>query len=125
MDRAQRNALIEKQLSGLMGLRGVTAAGLIDSDGFVTHMRRDFEIDTDAIGAAVQIVLGSARRAASNVDQGETDVVLIENKDGMIFLAPLVRGFVLSLMADRGAMLGAVRFEMRETIPELNRAFGK
>ena len=123
MSRAERAAHIDKLLAGLTSLRGVTAAAIVDGDGFVTHIRRDFEINTDAMGAAVQIALGSARRAASHVDQGDTSILLIENKDGLVLLAPLASGFVLSLMADGEAMLGAVRFEMKETIPDLNQAF--
>ena len=123
MSRAERSAHIDKLLAGLTSLRGVTAAAVVDGDGFVTHIRRDFEINTDAMGAAVQIALGSARRAAAHVDQGETNILLIENKDGLVLLAPLASGFVLSLMADGEAMLGAVRFEMKETIPDLNQAF--
>ncbi len=123
MSRAERSAHIDKLLAGLTSLRGVTAAAIVDADGFVTHIRRDFEINTDAMGAAVQIALGSARRAASRVDQGDTSILLIENKDGLVLLAPLSQGFVLSLMADGEAMLGAVRFEMKETIPDLNQAF--
>jgi hypothetical protein len=123
MTRSERGAYIDRILASLTALRGVTAAAIVDSDGFVTHIRRDFEIDTDALGAAVQIVLGSARRAAQHVAQGATNLTLIENHTGLIVLAPLNRNFVLALMADGSAMLGAVRFEMKETIPDLNTVF--
>jgi uncharacterized protein len=121
--RAERDHQLDTVLAELTALRGVAAAAIVDSDGFVTHIRRDFEINTDALGAAVQIVLGSARKASEHVTQGDSKLVLIENKDGLTILAPLTRGFVLALAADGSAMLGAVRFEMKETIPELNRLF--
>jgi predicted regulator of Ras-like GTPase activity (Roadblock/LC7/MglB family) len=119
----ERSSKIEKILSGITGLRGITAAAIIDGDGFVTHVRRDFEINTDALGAAVQIAFGSARRASEHVSQGTTHLVLVENKDGLVILAPLSKGFILALVGDTTAMLGAVRFEVKQTVPELNQLF--
>jgi uncharacterized protein len=118
-----RSAKVEKILGAVTALRGVTAAAIIDSDGLVTHVRRDFEINTDALGAAVQIAFGSARRASEHVSQGATHLVLVENKDGLVMLAPLQKGFVLALVGDASAMLGAVRFEVKQTVPELNQLF--
>jgi predicted regulator of Ras-like GTPase activity (Roadblock/LC7/MglB family) len=118
-----RSAKVERILATVAALRGVTAAAVIDSDGLVTHVRRDFEINTDALGAAVQIAFGSAKRASEHVSQGDTHLVLVENKDGLVMLAPLARGFVLALVGDSTAMLGAVRFEVKQTVPDLNQLF--
>lgn len=123
MTATDRTSKLDKILAGITGLRGVTAAAIIDSDGFVTHVRRDFELNTDALGAAVQIAFGSARRASENVSQGNTQLVLVENKDGLVMFAPLSKGFVLALVGDSSAMLGAVRFELKQTVPELNQLF--
>lgn len=120
---SERTAKVEKILAGVTALRGVTAAAIIDADGLVTHVRRDFEINTDALGAAVQIAFGSARRASEHVSQGATNMVLVENKEGLVMLAPLAKGFVLALVGDTSAMLGAVRFEVKQTVPELNHLF--
>src|SRR3954463_3708334 len=123
MNTTERSTKVEKILGSVTALRGVTAAAIIDSDGLVTHVRRDFEINTDALGAAVQIAFGSARRASEHVQQGQTLLVLVENKDGLVMLAPLNKGFVLACVGDGSAMLGAVRFEIKQTIPELNQLF--
>jgi predicted regulator of Ras-like GTPase activity (Roadblock/LC7/MglB family) len=120
VERSQR---LDKILAGVAAMRGVTAAAIIDSDGLVTHVRRDFEINTDALGAAVQIAFGSARRASEHVAQGATHMVLVENKEGLVMLAPLHKGFILALVGDSSAMLGAVRFEVKQTVPELNQLF--
>jgi len=124
MTRQERSAQINKLLAGLTALPGVVAAAVIDRDGFVTHIRRDFEINVDALGAVAQILLGSARRASHSTVQGETSLMTIENKDGLIVLGPLSRGFVLAIMGDENAMLGTVRYEMKETIPDFNKGFG-
>jgi predicted regulator of Ras-like GTPase activity (Roadblock/LC7/MglB family) len=57
------------------------------------------------------------------VAQGDTDLVLSENRQGLVLLAPLAKGLVLVVMTDRSAMLGAVRFELKETIPQVNQLF--
>ncbi len=114
---------IDKQLVTLTAIRGVTAAAIVDNDGLVTHIRRDFEVDADALGAAVQIVFGAARRAAENVNQGMSRLVIAENNNGVVVLAPLANEFLLAVIADGSAMLGSVRFEVKQTIPVLNEFF--
>jgi len=121
--RAARNEAVDSILRSLTALRGVMAAAVVDSDGLVTHIRRDFEVDTDALGASVQIVFGAASRAAEHVTQGNVHIVICENAEGFILLAPIKGGMILALFADRDAMLGAVRFEIKESIPELAQFF--
>ena len=121
--REERNERTEKLLAGLIAQRGVTAAAIVDSDGFVNHIRRDFEIDADALGAAVQIMYGSAERAANNVGQGAASIVLSENSDGLVMLAPFGKGFILAVVADKEVMLGAVRFEVKEAVTDLNKMY--
>jgi hypothetical protein len=123
VSRTERAERVDRLLAGITALRGVTTAAVVDQDGFVIHIRRDFEIDTDALGAAVQIMHGSGQRAAQNVGQGETNMILCENQDGLVLLAPFAGGFILAVVADRTAMLGAVRYEVKETVLELSRLF--
>jgi predicted regulator of Ras-like GTPase activity (Roadblock/LC7/MglB family) len=120
LSKAERNQQIDRSLAELASLRGVTTAAIVDSDGFVTHIRRDFEIDADALGASVQIMFNAAHGAAAQLGQSDTKVILAENKDGLVLLAPLARDFVLTLVADGSAMLGTLRFELKESVVELN-----
>lgn len=115
---------VDRALLGLTGLRGVTAAAVIDGDGFVTHIRRDFDVDSDALGAAMQIVYGAAQRAAENVGQGAARLVLTETAEGFVLGLPLTAGFMLAVIADLSALLGSVRFEAKQTVPSLNQLFG-
>lgn len=118
-----RTRQVDAVLSSLTALRGVTAAGVIDNDGFVVQIRRDFEIDTDALGAGVQVAFGAASKASDQSNLGHTNLVLIENELGLILLVPLANDFVLAVLADRSAMLGALRYEARMCVPELNQLF--
>jgi hypothetical protein len=123
ISRTERKERTDKLLADLTSQRGVTAAAIVDSDGFVNHIRRDFEIDADALGAAVQIMYGSAERASKNVGQGASGIVLSENAEGLVMLAPFGKGFILAVVADKEVMLGAVRFEVKETVSELSKLF--
>jgi uncharacterized protein len=118
-----RTRQVDVVLSSLTALRGVTAAGVIDNDGFVVQIRRDFDIDTDALGAGVQVAYGAAAKAAEQSNLGGSSLVLIENELGLIMLVPLANDFVLAIIADRSAMLGALRYEARQCVPELNQLF--
>jgi predicted regulator of Ras-like GTPase activity (Roadblock/LC7/MglB family) len=124
-NRNDRNDGIERVLANFVALRGVTTAALVDGDGLVTHIRRDFEMDSDALGAAAQIVFSAARRAASQVKQDDVKVVISENEDGMVLLSPLAKDFVLVVVADTTGMLGTIRFEMREAAAEINALLGR
>ncbi|MEQ1569302.1 MAG: roadblock/LC7 domain-containing protein [Myxococcota bacterium] len=120
VDRAKS---VDAVLSSLTALRGVTAAGVIDNDGFVVQIRRDFEIDTDALGAGVQVAFGAAAKAVEQSNLGTSSLVLIESDLGLIMLVPLANEFVLAIIADRSTMLGALRYEARQVVPELNQLF--
>lgn len=123
VDKDDRDAALDHLLQRLTALRGVTAAAIVDADGFSIRLRHDFDIDEDALGVAVQIVLGAARQAAEKVQHGDTDMLLSENRNGLVLLAPLKKDLALVVMTDRSAMLGAVRFELRETVPQVNHLF--
>lgn len=120
--KAQANE-IDSILRNLMSIQGVSAAAVIDNDGFVTHIQRDYEINTDAIGASVQVVFGAASKAAAHVGHHSTNLVICENAEGYILSTPIEAGFMLSLVTKRDALLGRVRFELKETIPVLKKLF--
>jgi predicted regulator of Ras-like GTPase activity (Roadblock/LC7/MglB family) len=120
-----RSQQIDRILTDLMALKGVTAAAIVDADGFVTHIRRDFEINSDALGAAVQIVFGAAQKAAQHVEQNSASLVISENQSGLVIFAPLAGGFILSIVADSSAMLGSIRFEARGMLPALSALLGQ
>ncbi|MDD2941500.1 MAG: roadblock/LC7 domain-containing protein [bacterium] len=119
LSRTEKNEKIEELLAGLTLLRGVTSSAIVDADGFVTHVRRDFDIDVDALGAAVQIMYGSAVRGSKQLKQGDTNILIAENKEGLIIVTSFGAGFILTVTADSSVMLGAVRFEVKQTIAEL------
>ncbi len=116
---------IDRILRDLMGLQGVTAAAIVDGDGLVTHIRRNFEVNTDALGVSVQIVFGAATSAAKHVNHHSANIVICENSDGYVLLAPITSGFMLALVTENDALLGRVRFELKESIPALKKLFAK
>jgi predicted regulator of Ras-like GTPase activity (Roadblock/LC7/MglB family) len=114
---------IDYILRNLMSIQGVSAVAIVDNDGLVTHIHRDFEINTDAIGASVQVVFGAASKAALQVGHNVTNIVICENAEGYILSTPIEAGFMLALVTEREALLGRVRFELKETIPVLKQLF--
>ena len=110
-------------LHNLMSIQGVSAAAIVDIDGLVTHIHRHSEINTDAIGASVQVVFGAATKAALQVGHHVTNMVICENAEGYILSTPIDAGFMLALVTESEALLGRVRFELKETIPVLKKLF--
>lgn len=77
--RRSHSGEIDSILRNLMSLQGVTAAAIVDIDGLVTHIHRDFEVNTDALGTSVQIVFGAASKAARHVSHNLANIVICEN----------------------------------------------
>jgi len=119
----ERNAKVERVLRNITGLRGVTAAAIVDGDGLVTHAQQNFEINVDALGAAVQIGFGGAGQASEHVGLGAINLFFVENQQGLLILAPLVKHFILAVVADNSSLLGSARFEVKLTVPVLNEIF--
>ena len=111
---------IDEILTDLLGNRGVIAAALVDADGFVSHIRREFDIDPDALGAAAQVAFGAALGASEDVERGPVTGIIVEAAEGKILLQPLKSDYVLAIVTDSHATLGSVRFRLRGVVPELN-----
>ncbi len=116
---------IDLILRDLMNIQGVVTTAVIDRDGLVTHIRRNFLINTDALGVSVQIVFGAANKAASHVKHRSADIVICENTDGYVLLAPIIAGFMLVIVTDNDALLGRIRFELKEAVISLKKLFDK
>jgi len=121
--RKSQASEIDLILRNLMSIQGVSAAAIVDNDGLVTHIHRNLAINTDAIGASVQIVFGAASKSAKHVGHNVTNVVICENAEGYILTAPIESGFMLALVTERDTLLGRARFELKETLPMLKKLF--
>jgi predicted regulator of Ras-like GTPase activity (Roadblock/LC7/MglB family) len=58
------------------------------------------------------------------VGQDSAKLVVSENRDGLVIFAPLAAGFLLAIVADSSAMLGSIRFEVKEVLPTLSGLLG-
>ncbi len=119
MDRAERRIRMDKVLRSLTSLKGVTAASVVDPDGLPIANRNEFELDSDALSASVQIVSTTAETISQQVGHGLPFLIITECKGGLVVVAPLGKGFLLTVVSDSQAMLGTVRYEIKESIPEL------
>lgn len=120
MKRAREKSTIDDVLADLLSNRGVVAAALVDADGFVTHIRREFEIDPDALGSTAQVAFGAAVGASADVERGDVKGIIVEATEGVILLQPLADNFVLAIVGDTTATLGTIRFRLRTAVPEMN-----
>jgi predicted regulator of Ras-like GTPase activity (Roadblock/LC7/MglB family) len=47
-------------------------------------------------------------------------VIVSESGNGVVLVAPLVMDFSLLVVADGHAVLGSIRYVLRETVPDVN-----
>ena len=102
-------------MSDFTRIEGVLAAAIISKDGFVIDMVHTGEanIDADSLAAMVTTLYGASIRLGEEMGIGEPDDVILEYRNNYILLQDVGEALV-SLLADRRAILGRLRYELRK-----------
>jgi predicted regulator of Ras-like GTPase activity (Roadblock/LC7/MglB family) len=98
----------------------VKAAVVVARDGFVIEgVTSTGALDADTLGAAVSTELGSAEIVGREMLVGKMTQAMTEYEDGVIFVSLLGADAVLAVVANHGANLGNVRYQVRKRTPQI------
>ena len=112
---ASREELLVAALDSLMEHSpDIQAAALVSLDGFTMASALPSDMQEDRVGAMSAAILGLGERAAAELGRGHLSQVFIEGEDGYVLLMAAGDRAVLTSLADRGAKLGLVLYDMRE-----------
>jgi predicted regulator of Ras-like GTPase activity (Roadblock/LC7/MglB family) len=93
----------------------IQAAALVSLDGFAMASALPSGMQEDRVGAMSAAILGLGERAAAELGRGHLSQVFIEGQDGYVLLMAAGDRAVLTALADPGAKLGLVLYDMRES----------
>lgn len=100
----------------------IQAAALVSMDGFTMASALPAGMQEDRVGAMSAAILGLGERAAAELGRGQLTQVFIEGDDGYVVLIAAGERAVLTTLANQGAKLGLVLYDMKvtaETITEI------
>jgi len=104
---------IRSVLTDFTRIEGVQGVALVSKDGFIIDsIIPGGGIDPDALAAMVTTLLGAASRLSEELKFGDLDIIMAEYRNNYVLLQDLGPAFFV-VIADRRAILGRLRYEMR------------
>ncbi len=109
-------------LGEITRVEGVRAAIVVSRDGLVLDAvipRRD--LNPEDIAVAVMQIVNATDRLGKDFGLGTTDITSVEYSNGIIMIGTMGEN-VLAVVAERGAMLGMIRNEIKKQRERLRAA---
>lgn len=102
----------------------VQASALVSLDGFIMASALPKGMQEDRVGAMSAAILGLGERAAAELGRGHLTQVFIEGAKGYVILVAAGDRAVLTVLAQQGAKLGLVLYDMRTTAGDIAEILG-
>ncbi|MDK2974751.1 MAG: uncharacterized protein PWP08_1122 [Methanofollis sp.] len=106
--------ILKQILMEFLRLDGVTAAVVVGRDGFVIEDAISGEIDTDALGAMASTGMGTSEAMGAELGKGQLNQMFVELEKGPILLSPLSEDEMIAIVANDGANIGRIRYELKK-----------
>ncbi|HID41604.1 MAG TPA: roadblock/LC7 domain-containing protein [Pyrodictium sp.] len=102
-------------LTDFARIEGVQAAGIVSKDGFVIDyvFTGETSLDLDSLAAMVTTLYGAATRLGDELNLGDITGVIIEYRNSYMLFDDVGEALVV-IVADRRAILGRLRYELRK-----------
>ena len=100
-------------LSDFTRIEGVNGACIISKDGFVVeHVMPGITMDLDALAAMIVTIYGASGRLSEELKLGDLDLMTLEYLNNIVLIENL-GDVLLAVIADRRAILGRIRYEIK------------
>lgn len=106
--------MLKQILSEFLKLDGVSAAVVVGRDGFVIESAISGKVDIEALGAMASTGVGTSEAMGAELGKGTLTQLLVELENGPIILSPLSADELIAIVADHGANVGRVRYELKK-----------
>lgn len=102
-------------LADFTRIEGVQAAAIVSKDGFIIDhvFTGETSFDPDSLAAMVTTLYGAATRLGDELNLGDITGVIIEYRNSYILFDDVGEALVV-IVADRRAILGRLRYELRK-----------
>jgi len=113
-------ATVGEVLKELKATNGIQHCLVVGRDGFVIDHVGSME--ADMIGAVISTSIGAVEAMGRDMHTGALFEVMAEYNDGTVIAAPVQREAVLGIVAAKDASLGGIRFAVKKSLEQLERA---
>ena len=103
------------------GSPDVEASALISEDGLMIASALPQHIEEARVAGMSATLLSLGTRAATELERGDLDEVLIRGGDGYAVMLNAGQGTLLLTMANRDAKLGLLFLDMRRAVGDIQR----
>lgn len=113
-------ASVGEVLKQLKTTQGIQHCLVVGRDGFVIDHVGTME--ADMIGAVISTSIGAVEAMGRDMHTGPLFEVMAEYNEGTVIAAPIKKEAVLGIVAEKDASLGGIRFAVKKSIEQLERA---
>lgn len=106
--------MLKRILSDLVKVEGVSAAAVVGRDGFIIETVSNIPMDADALGAMASTSVGTSEAMGIELGKGNFEQVLVELEKGPILLSLITQNEILAIIAEPGANIGRIRYEVKK-----------
>ena len=99
----------------------VEASALISEDGLMIASALPQHIDEGRVAGMSATLSSLGTRAATELDRGEVDEVLVRGKNGYVVMLTANNGTLLLVLTTQAAKLGLILLDMRSAITDLKK----
>lgn len=103
------------------GSPDVEAAALISEDGLMIASALPQHIDESRVAGMSATLLSLGTRAATELERGEVEDVLVRGRDGFAVMLAAGSGTLLLTLASKEAKLGLIFLDMRRAIADIKK----
>lgn len=105
--------LVQQALGALVGRGDVAGAAVVSAEGLVIVSRLAPQVDAEAVAALGTTLMRDGGQLARQVGRGAAARVLVEAEGGMLLACGLSDGTVLVVVAEEGAAVGQLLYDLR------------
>ena len=113
-------ASVKEVVERLSQVKGVVGSILVAKDGLVVASNLSVQVQDEIVAAMVSAVGSTAIKATEMMEQGELRNIIIEGKNGKLFLADADVGY-LGVLTSLEANMGLIRLELMEATETLRK----
>ncbi|HEY3421687.1 MAG TPA: roadblock/LC7 domain-containing protein [Methanocellaceae archaeon] len=106
--------MLNRILSDLTKVEGVNAAAIVGRDGFIIEHVANIQMDVDALGAMASTSVGTSEAMGIELGKGNFEQVIVELEKGPIILSLITENEILAIVAESGANIGRIRYEVKK-----------
>ncbi|MBI2374567.1 MAG: roadblock/LC7 domain-containing protein [Deltaproteobacteria bacterium] len=100
----------------------VEASALISDDGLIIASELPQQIDEARVAGMSAVLLSLGTRAATELERGRVEEVLIRGSDGYAVMVDAGNGSLLLVLANKTAKLGLIFLDVRRAVQEIKTA---